>query len=357
MFELWTHAAITGDELEQVHPASEGASWSMKLSGTGECSFTFVVNDADTGLTGAEIDETFAPNSTFFSLRWGTIVMGAWKIEDWDYDDDKGTVTVTGVEIRNEAAWRMTYGVSDYTSGTLSVVNRNRSGAVRAILTRFVQWSPEWAYPIDLPADGSGSFTQTWEFWKKLTIEDLLTQVEADGVEIFFRPYLTAERQLRFETIVAEKVSVGTSWFHLQAEDRPLSGIHYKKSGSEQLTGLQGIGTGSGQDQPVAWAGGGPYLIPIRDAKREFPDLDGTRLQAATNAEFGAMRSPIVQWTVSSFTASEEYPPFHALTGRGWQLETKGHPVYPDGTHMLRVIAASGSFSNVISVEVQSGAA
>lgn len=357
MLELWTHDAITGNEREQVTPAEAEASWSMNISGSGSCSFTFVVNDAETGMTGEEIDETFTPNSTFFSLRWRTIVIGAWKIEDWDYNDDKGTVVVTGVELRNEAAWRMTYGVNNYEAGTLEVVNRNRQGAVRAILTRFMQWSPEWAYPIDLPADGSGSFTQTWEFWKKLTIEDLLTQVEEDGVEIMFRPYLTETRQLRFETIVAEKVSVGTSWFHLQAEDSPLSGIHYKKSGAEQLTGLQGIGTGSGQDQPVAWAGGGPYLIPIRDAKREFPDLEGTRLESATNAELARFRDPIVQWTVSSFTASEEYPPFHALAGRGWQLESSGHPVYPDDTHILRVIAASGSFSNVITTEVQGGAA
>lgn len=355
MFELWTHDAITGNERDQVFPAEAGASWSINLTGTGACSFTFVVNDAETGMTGAEIDATFAPNSTFFALRWGTAVIGAWKIEDWDYDDDKGTVTVTGVEARNEMAWRMTYGVSDYASGTLSVVNRNRQGAVRAVMARFMQWSPEWAYPIDLPADGSGTFTQTWEFWKKLTIEDLLTQIEDDGVEILFRPYLTAGRQLRFETIVALRVSIGVSAFHLQAEDSPLSGIRYKKSGANQLTGLQGVGNGTGQDQEVAWAGGGPYLIPIRDAKREFPDLTGTRLQVATTAEFTALRNPIVQWTVRSFTASDEYPPSQAMVGSGWQLESKGHRVFPDGTQTLRVIAASGSFSNVISVEVQSG--
>lgn len=355
MFELWTHDSISGNERERVFPAEQGAQWSVNLSGTGACTFVFVVNDAEDGMTGEEIDATFAPNSTMLALYWGNTSLGAWKIEEYDYDDDKGTVTVTGVDLRNEAAWRLTYGVNNYTAGTLTVVNRNRQGAVRAILSRFMQWSPEWAYPIDLPADGAGTFSQTWEFWKKLTIADLLKQVEDDGVEIFFRPYRTAGRQLRFETIVAEKVSIGTSWFHLQAEDRPLSGIHYKKSGANQLTGLQGIGNGTGQDQEVAWAGEGPYTIPIRDAKREFPDLIGTRLQSATNAEFAAMRNPIVQWTVSSFTASDEYPAHHAIVGRGWQLESKGHPVFPNGTHVLRVIAASGSFSNVISVEVQSG--
>lgn len=356
MLELWTHDAITGDEITQVHPAESGAQWSMNLAGTGSCSFTFVVTDADTGMDHDEIDATFEDNSVFFALRWGTTVLGAWKLEDWEYDDDKGTVSVSGVELRNEAAWRMTYGVSVYESGTLAVTNRNRQGAVRAILQRFMQWSPDWAYPVDLPADGAGTFSATWEFWRKYTIADLLKQVEDDGVEIFFRPYLTPARQLRFETIVAVKVSVGTSYFHLQAEDSPLSGVKYKKSGAPRLTGLQGVGNGTGQDQAVAWAGNsGSSGIPIRDAKREFPDLTGARLQAATNAAFAAMKDPIVQWTVSKFTSSDEYPPSHAVVGRGWQLDSKRHRVFPDGPHSLRVISSSGSFSNVISTEVQSG--
>jgi hypothetical protein len=353
--ELWTHDAITGDDRGRVFPADTGAQWSTNLAGTGTCSFTFVVNDADTGLKLADIRSKFTPNSVLFSLRSGTTVMGAWKIEDWDYNQDAGTVTVTGVEIRNEAAWRMTYGVGAYEVGTLAVTNRSHSGAVRAILSRFMQWSAEWKYPIDLPADGSGTFTETWPFWKKFTIADLLKQVEDQGSEIFLRPYLSGTR-LRFQTLVAPRVSNGTSSFHLQAEDSPLGGVHYMESGSDQLTGGQGIGTGTGQDQPVAWDGGGPYLIPIRDAKREFPDLEGDRLQAATEAWFAQTRDVLAQWTVGRFTTSEEYPPSNAVTGRGWKLESRGHPVFPDGIHSLRVIASSGSFSNVITTEVQHGA-
>ncbi|MCB8043627.1 hypothetical protein JM654_03810 [Microbacterium oxydans] len=41
----------------------------------------------------------------------------------------------------------------------------------------------EWSYPIDLPADGAGTISATWEYWKKLTIEDLLTQIEELGYE------------------------------------------------------------------------------------------------------------------------------------------------------------------------------
>lgn len=353
--ELWVHDAITGNERARVFPTAD-ATWSTNLGGTGQSSWTFVVDDAETGMTGARIADLFLPNARLLALRWGTTVLGAWKIEEWDYSGDAGTVTVPAVELlRNETKWRMTYGLSDYTSGTLSVTNRSHSGAVRAILSRFKDRSAEWNYPIDLPPDGAGSFSQVWEFWKKFTIEDLLAQVEQEGVEIFFRPYLTAGRQLRFETIVAPKVVVGSSSFHLQAEDSPLSGVHYRLSGVDQITGGQGTGEGTGQDQQVKFAGGPPFTIPIRDAKMQFPDLTGDRLQAATNAWFAGDRYPTVQWTVDTFTVSDDFPPIHALTGRGWKLESRKHPVFPDGIHVVRVIAASGSFGAQIRTEVQSG--
>lgn len=353
--ELWVHDAITGNEKARVFPTAD-ATWSTNLGGTGQSSWTFVVDDAETGMTGARIADLFLPNARLLALRWGATVLGAWKIEDWDYSGDAGTVTVPAVELlRNETKWRMTYGLSEYTLGTLTVTNRSHAGAVRAILSRFKDRSADWNYPIDLPPDGAGSFSQTWEYWKKFTIEDLLVQVESEGVEIFFRPYLTAGRQLRFETIVAPRVVVGSSSFHLQAEDSPLSGIHYRVSGANQITGGQGTGEGTGQDQPVKFAGGGPYTIPIRDAKQQFPDLAGDRLQEATNAWFAQDRNPTVQWTVDTFTISDDFPPAHALTGRGWKLESKGHPVYPDGVHSLRVIAASGGFGYQIKTEVQSG--
>jgi hypothetical protein len=315
----------------------------------------FLVGEDETITSGARAETLFQPNARLLVLRWGTTVLGAWKIEDWDYNDDAGTITVTGVElVRNETKWRMTYGLSDYAGGTLSVTALSYSGAVRAIINRFISRSPEWNYPIDLPADGPGGFSQTWEYWKKYTIEDLLVQMESEGFEVYFRAYLTAGHQLRYQTHVELRVILGSSAFHLQAEDSPLSGVHYRVNGAEQITGGQGVGEGTGQVQEVRYQGGPPFTIPIRDAKKQFPDLAGDRLQAATDAWFAEDRYPTVQWTVGSFTVSDEYPPDHALTGRGWILQSKGHPVFPDGAHSLRVIANSGTFGREIKTEVQS---
>lgn len=353
--ELWTHDAWTGDEISRVdqYAVGEGASWSVNVAGTGDSNWVFKVGFGDDQLTGADLDRLFPGNARFLSLRWGRTVLGAWKVESWDYGDDEGTVIVVSVELRGEAKWRMTYGLSGYEAGTLSVVGRSRSGAVRAILARFMQWSPEWHYPIDLPADGAGDFTQTWEFWKKFTIEDLLTQIEDEGYEITLRPYLTSSNQLRFQTLVAKRLRTGVSSFNLQAAESPLGGVRYMKSSANQITGAQGLGEGTGRDQPVRVAGAGTFTIPIRDAKKKFPDLDGDRLQAATTAWAETDRNPRVQWTVGSFTLSDDYGAEHVVVTRGWDLESNGHPVFPDGIAQLRVVALSGTWSTQIRTEVQ----
>lgn len=353
MLELWVHDSWTGDEIRRVdHAVDQGTSWSTNVSGSGES--TWVVKADDDTYRRADIEQMFTPNARLLALRFGTVVLGAWKVEDWDYAEDSGTVTVTAAELFGETKWRMTYALSDITAGTLTVANKSISGAVRAILARFMQWTSGWFYPIDLPADGAGSFSATWHWWEKFTIYDLLQQVREMGYEIMLRPYLTGGRQLRFQTLVAPKVTSGKSYFHLQAEDRPLSGVHYMVSGVDQVTGVHGLGSGTGQDQVSAVAGNLAFLIPARDVKIPFPDLAGARLQAATDAARDAGRNPIVQWTVGAFTFSDTYGPEHGLSGRAWQLQSKGHPIYPDGEHELRVIAASGSWSNRIKTEVQS---
>lgn len=355
MLELWVHDSWTGDELKQVRQLVDaGTAWSVNVGGTGQSTWVVPAGAGEDAYRRADLEELFTPNSRMLALRFGTFVLGAWKVEDWDYDETTGTVTVTATELREETKWRMTYALSNIQAGDLTVTNKSASGAVRAVLARFMQWTSGWFYPIDLPADGAGSFSAAWHWWEKFTIADLLTQIEDEGYEVVLRPYLTSGRQLRFQTLVAPRVTSGQSYFHLQAEDRPLSGVHYMVSGVEQVTGVHGLGSGTGQDQVSAVAGNVSFLIPARDVKIQFPDLTGARLQAATNAARDAGRDPTVQWTVDAFTFSDEYGPEHALTCRAWQLESKGHPVFPDGTHQLRVIASSGAWSDQIKTEVQS---
>jgi hypothetical protein len=347
------HDAMTGDFIERAFPA--GANWSTSLMGDGTGTFTFQVDDEETKVSRSRFWELFEPNSRFIVHRWGDFIAYAGKIEDWDYSLDAKSITIPTVELANEFNWRLTYGVNQYENGTLTVTNRTHSGAVRAILARFMQWSAEWAYPIDLPADASGTFTQTWEYWRKYKIRDLIAQIEAEGYEVYLRPYRTSAGGHRFQTRVAQKVTIGTSSFFLQAAESPLTGVTFRRSGAQQITGGQGLGNGMGQTQPVAWAGsvtGQP--IPIRDAKREFPGLEGDRLQASVNAWVQRDREPITQWSVESFQISDEWGPEHAAPGRVWQLHSKGDPIAPDGVSAQRVIKVSGGTGLTLKTEVQS---
>lgn len=351
-WETWIYKSRTGAPVDRVHP--ETFSWSTSLLGDGTGTTTFKVDDTQKGLSRDSIWSLFKPNDHMIVLRRGSFIAYAGKIDDWSYDRDAQTVTVTSVELENEWSWRLTYGVNVYTSGTLTVTNRTHSGAVRAILARAMQWSPDWQYPIDLPADASGTFSSTWEYFKKFKISDLLDQIRSEGYEIYLRPYLAAGDMLRFQTRVASRVTLATSSFILQAEETPLSGVTYRVDGSNQLTGLQGVGNGTGQDQEVAWAGSGPYDIPIRDAKFDFPDRTGARLQAATTTTLDAEDEPLVQWSIKEFTISDTWPAEEAAPGRVWQIDSQDDLVIPDGRHMLRVIGVSGDLSTTIQTEVQS---
>lgn len=360
-WETYVCESITGQIVRRVTPAA--ASWSTGLLGKGEGSFTFqVTNDADPddGVLGAgEAPALFAPNARKIVHRWGDFVFDA-KIDAWEYSRDASSVTVEAVEWRNELAWRLTYGVNNYLAGTLAVTNRTHAGAVRAILARFLQqgqpWAPDWAYPWDLPADAAGGFSAVWEYWKKFRISDLIAQIEDEGFEVYLRPYFSGT-SVRAQVRVEPRVTIGASTFHLQAEDSPLGDVRYRRDGSRQLTGLQGVGNGSGEAQAVAWAGlPGTPSIPIRDAKEEFPDLEGTRLQATTNARFAAEQNPVGQWSVGDFTITDDYLPEHAAPGRVWNVQSKGDPVLPDGPATLRVISVSGGLGLKLKTEVQNAA-
>lgn len=345
----WTQ---DGTFFDRIDPAT--FTWSTSILGDGEATLTFRVDDAARPLPRTP-QELFRPNLLAVDLRWGSFVAFYGKIEGWVLDDDTATITVTAVELANEWKWRMTYGVANYGDGTLVVRGRSHSGAVARILERWMFWDAGWRYPVDLPSDTPGSFNDPgWEYWRKYRISDLIEQIREQGYEVYLRPYVTAEGNTRLQTRVAPAVTIGVTTLNLQAAKRPIAKIQYTVDGSRQLTGVQALGNGSGQDQETAYAYAFPGdPIPFRDAKIDFPDLTGPALQQAANAALSADRNALVQWSIGEFSIGEEWTPEDAAVGRVWQLDSHGHTVIPDGRHALRVIRASGSLGTVISTEVQ----
>lgn len=353
---MWRAAVRTSREGQFLHRITPATfDWDTSIRGDGTATLTFNVNDPDHGLPeGQDPEDVFFPNRSAVDLRWGTHVAFFGKVDHWVYDVDTGKITVKAVELAHEWSWRMTYGVGNYEQGTLEVNDRTHSGAAAAILERFTQWGEGWRYPIDLPADAPGSFSAKWEYWRKYRISDLIEQIREQGFEVYLRPYVAANGSTRLQSRVARRVTLGTSSFHLEADDRPIKKITYARDGSRQLTGVQGLGNGTGRDQHVAHAG---FIagsdIPYRDAKLDFPDLKGQALQDAAMAALEDRRDPFTQWSVGEFIASDQWEPAHATPGRVWQIETRRNSVIPAGVHTLRVIRARGGLGPKIQTEVQ----
>lgn len=355
-WRLTVHDAKSGNFVQAFQPTDSGSSWATSIAGDGTSTETIVVNDADEPWTPAAVASVFEPNDRLIARWWGDFCMYTQKIEKHSYDRDAGTLVVSTVDLIGETDWRLIDGVANPNTPTLDVVGRSGSGAIRAVLARMMQWEPNWVYPIDLPPDGAGPVTASWPFWKKLRLSDIIKEIEDQtGVETFLRAY-GAGSGVRFQTLVAPKVTVGTSKFNLDAAESPLGSVKYTVDGARQVTGILGLGNGSGQDQETAWAGG-IINVPIRDTKQSFPDLTGSALQAAVNAYYAENVLPVKQWSIGSFTIGDGWTPEHAAPGRVWSIESHGDPVIPDGTVDLRVIKVSGGNGRELSVEVQSAAA
>ncbi len=361
-WSLWVHDLITGDPIESVTLLDTGdGSFSASLAGDGQSTISFSVAAAETPWTPEALDALLDPGHRMLVRWWGTnggahpldVPMTAHKIDEYDYDRDAGVVAVPAVDLLNEAGWRMVDGVRAPRESVLTITNRSASGAVAQTLGRMMQWGPEWVYPIDLPVDGPGEFSGSWVFWKTFRISAILKEIrERMGVEIYLRPYATSSGGVRFQTRVGAPVTIGGANFNLDAADSPFSGIHFRKNTSQMITGLLGVGLGTGEIRELAWAG--EPVSPIRDTMKDFDDLSGDALQQATSQHFEAMRKPIVQWDIGAFTVSADYPPETVAPGRVLNIEVYGDPVIPDGVHTLRVIAVSGGNGRQLKPEVQS---
>ncbi len=360
-WSLWVHDALTGNPIQRINPADD-APFTASIAGDGQSSVTVATNDAENPFDPGEIPWLFTPNGRLLVRWWGEnggaspedTVMCAHKIDTWDYDRDAGKVSIQAVDLLGESKWRMIAGVDSWKYQTLNVVNRTASGAVAQILTRMMQWGPGWGYPIDLPADAPGSVSGSWVFWKGFSIAEILDEIrKRTGVEIYLRPYATSTGGVRFQTRVGAPVTIGGASFNLDADDSPLSAIRYRVDGKQQITGLYGLGNGTGEDQETR-AALGIGKIPIRDTKKSFDDLEGDALQQAVTTHYLANVDPIVQWDAGAFTISDDLPPEVVAPGRVLQLEIHDDVVIPDGVHTLRVISVSGGNGRQLKPEVQS---
>ena len=355
---------------KRVRPSS--APWTSRITGDGTCAFTFELGDAEDESTltiaeqRAQRAQDYLPNARGLAVIWSglsgagdpiDVVMYAGKIEAYEYAFGSQEFVVETSEIRGEFRWRFPYRMNAPASGDLAVSDKSRHGAVRAVLQRMFSLGARFGLPIDLPADSAGSVSARWEWWRKFRSSDLLEQIEDTGGEVLFKPYLTADRQhIRWETIVATRLELSRSTFLINADESPLEGIRYRVDGTQQVTELQGQGTGTGEDAPIEYAlASTDRGIIARQGEVSFPGLKGARLKTAAERAMAARELPLVEVSVATFRIGGGWSAVHPTPGRAWHLKVQGDPVIPDSQDIaVRVVQASGGIEgDAIAVEVQ----
>lgn len=270
-------------------------------------------------------------------------------------DPRSGVLSVECKGERDKAANRYTFPADNINAAPLVISSRSHAGAVRAILQRMMLWSPEWYLPIDLPVDGSGVYSRTVYGWEAQSISRLLAAIEAEGSEVWLRPYLAADGSGRFQPRVAPQVTIGTYTDIMSAaRESPLLKLQRGSDGARMATGAVVLGRGSERDTKSAWAG---YVagstIPVADVVITKKDIANSgALQRIVTAELAKRRFPNLQWSMELST--EKVAVSRLLPGSLIRLDVRGDRLRPDGQYLLRVIALSGTWgSSKVSPEVQ----
>lgn len=357
MWEVWIHNTRSGAP-ELPIPVS-GGTWSRHLGSTGSGSHTLKLHNA--GIPKSLIREISRGNKYTLAQRWGSACAYAGVLQSRPWVEGQGQLTLNHKELRAAMLGvRLPHGVHEYNpaAGALTVTERSRAAAARAVLNAATKGNQVagWELPLDLPADAAGSFSANWLHEEGLTTEDLLAQIEADGAEVDFAPYITPAGYLRYEVRVGSPIAVGGAFpLAARAPGSIVLNLSTNDDYAEQTTGVLGFGSGTGQDRPTSWAptdGTGIGDLPVRDVRVNFPDIyTPARLQAALDADFAQRRLPISQWSFGLYIGG--LGPTFTAPGQLLDLHVYGSAFIPDGAHKQRVIALAGGMNLTVTPEVQ----
>ena len=211
-------------------------------------------------------------------------------------------------------------------------------------------------YKRQLPADGAGTFSATWEWWRFLTIDDLLAEMEEQGVEIDFRPYINGSGQLRYQTVVGTPIVGSATDIPVTVKKSLVKNLQVTTDSTRRVTGVIVAGEGTEAGTLLAWAGNGAGTnpIPIRDVYRSQKDIDDpVKLQAIANTIYAESMNPVEQWSFD-LQVTDEFSPELAAVSRVMRMDVRGDPWIPNGMYQKRVIALKGDLSMTVKPEVQS---
>lgn len=303
--------------------------------------------------TETEIDESLLhaltePTGEFsVSVSENGSAIAAGVIVDAVADDDAGTMTLQCADI-NDVFWnnRLGSSVQFITTSGINIVNKSASGFVREVIWRALDELhpdfPRWHLPVDLPADGSGTWSKEFNWWDFKVMGDLLQLVRDSGYSIHHKPYITSGN-LRYSTTVARTIVNDVVPLTHGSTNSLVSGLKYQRNGQELASGVLRIGNGEGEDTLTRFGVATEISAPIRHIiNTDAKSVDsGAWLQRAADTDVEDNGVPQVAWALNVHR-SDEFGIADFAPGNAIHLDVRDHWVIPDGIHKLRIVSLSG---------------
>ncbi|MDF2047281.1 hypothetical protein P2P98_14030 [Microbacterium sp. Kw_RZR3] len=300
-WRFWIVNTVTGERRREVFP--KAGRWQTMLNGVGDGEHSFRLDDTDTQLPRDMWRSLSLPWASTLVVCWGDLPVYAGVILRRTWTSSSSTLVLSHKEFRVVATKRMLYGVGPYDArATLTIANKSNRGLARAFAFHaLIDGGDRWRLPVALPPDETGEWTREIERWQFRTLESLLSEVqESDGgPDIHFRPRWTGAGTLEWELRLGTPRLTGpTLNVNVSATESPATNFTEIGDATMQLTGLWGLGEGSGAGRLVSaqpMPEGSP--VPFLDTSRTFSNIDQQdRLDSITTESLQTSREMTDQW-------------------------------------------------------------
>lgn len=349
---------LSGVKHREVFPRA--GNWKTVINGVGQGTHVFSLVDPETKLLPESWRAMTVPWAVTLTVSWGDTVVYAGLVLRHDWRPDSGLLTVTHKELRAIATRRMLYGVGPYDpAATITIAGKSNRGLARAyVFYGLIDGTTRWRLPIVLPADEAGEWTEVIERWRFRTLEDLLQSVQdaAGGPDIHLQPEWSPSGTLRWVLLLGSpRIDGGAIEVNVSAPESPVRDFTQVTDASQQLTGLWGVGEGSGVDMKVsAQIDPGGSAVPFLDTTRPFKDIKGGDRLAVLSAEaLASSREPTVQWSFG--LRGEKWPALvrGGTTVRWHHMGDAFMAATPEGGRLSYVTSVSGDMSLDLGLELQ----
>lgn len=365
MWSFWLCNTRTGEKLLRVEP--ESGSWGRAL------------NVSDSGSHVFPLAGTKIPRQTWWELTtpWDRTIVQCWNdvpvyaglITGRPYDWTTKKVTLKSTDVRSIFLARYPFGANSYwadasetTPGRLVLSNLSlRAIAANVIEQGLIGPLSNYGLPIwRTSTSEAGPHSRVYENFNFQKVADILDELQNSdgGPDIEFAPQWSPttgwlEWVMRAGSPTVPALTGGTFEFNLTAAKSGIAGFSIDEDALKQVTGVFGVGEGSGADMVVGGTPGASIAdIPARDDVVNYRNAKTREEASSLGREYLAAHRKAT-WQPSFSVRASEVDPTKLVLGSEVGIYDKGDPWNPDGWQRYRLTGISGGVGEQVSLTVQ----